>query len=345
MSSPTIRDVAKKAGVGIGTVSRVLNNHPMVTAATRKRVLEAIADLGFKPNALARQLPRRTRIQNIGVITQPFANYRSFSERLRGVQRAMGDLETEYELVLYRVSSLPRYEERLSAIAQHGMVDGLIIIDLDLSDEQKQLLQQAKIPFVGLNHFQNRDWPCIGANNIDGGYLATRHLLELDHTRIGYVGDEFYDSYGFTTSGERFQGYQQALEEQSINVRQDYVALGNHDYEAARHLAASLLVLPDRPTAIFAMSDIQALGCISAARDAGLRVPDDVSVIGYDDLEISFHSGLTTVRQHLELGGRIALEYLIRLMRGEQSAEPDTLPPLEVIARQTTSAFSHRESV
>lgn len=337
MSPPTIRDVAKKAGVGIGTVSRVLNNHPMVTPSTRKRVLEAIADLGFKPNAIARQLPRKKRIQNIGVITQPFANYRSFAERLRGVQRALSELETEYELILYSVSSLPRYEERLNTISQHGMVDGLIIIDLDLSDEQKQLLRHAKIPFVGINHFQERDWPCIGTKNVDGGYLAAKYLLELGHTRIAYVGDEFFDSYGFTTSGERFQGYRQALEEQSIEVPKNYVALGSHDYEVAKTLASTLIQSPNRPTAIFAMSDIQALGCVSAAREAGLDVPDDLSVIGYDDLEISFHSGLTTVKQHLELSGRVALEHLIHLMKSEQDVIPAALPPLEVIVRQTTA--------
>lgn len=338
MSPPTIRDVAKKAGVGIGTVSRVLNNHAMVTPSTRKRVLEAIADLGFKPNAIARQLPRKKRIQNIGVITQPFANYRSFAERLRGVQQALSELETEYELVLYSASSLLRYEERLNTISQHGMVDGLIIIDLDLSDEQKQLLRQAKIPFVGINHFQDRDWPCIGTRNVDGGYLAAQHLLELGHRRIAYVGDDFFDSYGFTTSGERFQGFRQALEERSIDIPGDYVALGSHHYEVAKNLAAALLELAERPTAIFAMSDIQALGCVSAAREAGLRVPDDLSVIGYDDLEISFHSGLTTIKQHLELSGRVALEHLIHLMKGEHGIAPATLPPLEVIARQTTSA-------
>jgi DNA-binding LacI/PurR family transcriptional regulator len=337
MPSPTIRDVAKKAGVGIGTVSRVLNNSPRVTPETRKRVLEAIAELGFKPNSVARMLPRKTRIHNIGVITQPFVNFRAFAERLRGVQRALFEQEANYELVLYSVSSLPHYDERLHTIVQTGAVEGLIIIDLDLFEGQKQLLRDARLPFVGLNHFLDRDWPCVGSDNFAGGYMATRHLLELGHHKIGYLGDEFVDIFDFNTSFERFEGCKRALKEAGMVIPDHYVKLGMHDYSVAKGQAAELLRQPDRPSAIFAMSDIQALACIAAARELGLRIPDDLSVIGYDDLEMSMHAGLTTVRQHLELSGRIGLEYLLGVFNGDDRPPPP-LPPLEVIVRQTTQA-------
>ncbi len=338
MPHPTIRDVAKKAGVGIGTVSRVLNNSPKVTPDTRKLVLEAISDLGFRPNSVARQLPRRTRLHNLGVITQPFVQYPSFAERLRGVQLALSELESNYELVLYSVSSLPHYEERLTAIAQARAIEGLIIVDLDLFDGQKQMLYDANMPFVGINQFQGRDWPCIGTDNVEGGFLATNYLLDVGHRKIAYVGDDFVNSFEFSTSQERFAGFCRAMEVQRISVPDEYVRLGFHDYDIAKLSAMELYSLPSPPTGIFAMSDMQALACIAAAHDAGLRVPDDVSVIGYDDLEISYHVGLTTVRQHLELSGRTGLEHLLRLLNGEDS--PHTpLPPLEVIPRQTTRSL------
>jgi DNA-binding LacI/PurR family transcriptional regulator len=335
MPRPTIKDVAQKAGVGVGTVSRVLNNSPKVTPETRKLVLDVIAELGFKPNTVARQLSRKTRVQNIGVITQPFISYRAFAERLRGVQLALSEAETEYELVLYTVGSLAHYDERLTTIVQTGVVDGLIIIDLNLYEEQQTRLQKAKLPVVGINHLKNQAWPCIGTDNVEGGYLAGRYLLDCGHTRIAYVGDELVDTFEFISSAERFDGFRQALADCDISLPEAYVQLGSHDYEVARQSALNLFQLSEPPSAIFAMSDMQAFGCLAAAREMGLRVPEDVSIIGYDDLEFSQHIGLTSVRQHLELSGRIAIDYLLCLLQGNEIPPPQ-LPPLEVIERQTT---------
>lgn len=341
MAHPTIRDVAERAGVGIGTVSRVLNNSPRVTTSTRRAVLDAITALGYKPNALARQLPRKTRIRNIGVITQLFVSYRSFAERLRGVQLALNDIDHSYELVLFNVRSLPHYDERLRNIVQTGQVEGLIIIDLDLNDEQLDLLQVSNLPFVGVNHFQNRAWPCIGNNNFEGGKLATEYLLSLGHRKIAYVGDEFIDVfYAFNTSFERYSGFSQVMEAHGLNIPDDHVCLAPHDYDAARASAARLFQQDELPTAIFAMSDMQALACIAAAEEAGLHVPADLSIIGYDDLEISYHTRLTTVRQHLLESGRLALDYLLKRLAGDTTPVP-ALPPLELIARQTTRATAN----
>lgn len=338
MARPTIKDVARKAGVGVGTVSRVLNNSPRVTPATRKLVLSVMADLGFKPNTVARQLSRKTHVHKIGVITQPFISYRAFAERLRGVQLALSEAETDYELVLYTVSSLTHYEERLTTIVQTGVVDGLLIIDLNLYEEPRARLQEANLPVVGINHLKNQSWPCIGTDNVEGGYLAGRYLLDCGHTRIAYLGDELIDTFEFISSVERFEGFKRALTERGVPLPEQYVQLGPHDYEVARQLALNLFRLSEPPGAIFAMSDMQAFGCLAAAREIGLRVPDDVSIIGYDDLEFSHHVGLTSVRQHLELSGRVGIEYLLCLLRGDESPPP-RLPPLEVIERQTTRTF------
>ncbi|MBX3066339.1 MAG: LacI family DNA-binding transcriptional regulator [Anaerolineae bacterium] len=341
MTRPTIRDVAQKAGVGIGTVSRVLNHAHLVSPETRKLVMDAITEMGFRPNTIARQLPRKTRVHNIGVITHKFLYYRAFAERLRGMQSALQEIDNTYELVLYSVSSLEHYDERLKTIIQTSAVEGLVIIDLDLTEQQIQLLESAGMPLVGINHFQNREWTCIGTNNFEGGYMATNHLLDLGHTRIAYVGDEFEDVYfKFNSSYERFVGFQRAMLERKLPVRQEYVRLGLHNFEVAKALATDLLKLPNPPTAIFAMSDFQALGCIRAARDMGLRVPEDLSVIGYDDVEMSYHTDLTTVRQHLELSGTVSIHYLLGWVKGEKPTHSPTLPALELVIRQTTNTYT-----
>jgi DNA-binding LacI/PurR family transcriptional regulator len=247
-------------------------------------------------------------------------------------------METDYELMLYTVSSLAHYDERLTTIAQTGAVEALIIIDLNLYDEQKTMLREANLPFVGINHLKDQDWPCIGTDNVEGGYLAGKYLLDCGHRRIAYVGDEMTDTFEFISSVQRFEGFRRALTKRDVSLPDRYIQLGPHDYQVAKQLATDLLSLPEPPSAIFAMSDMQAFGCLAAAREAGVRVPDDISIMGYDDLEFSYHVGLTTVRQHLELSGRVGIEYLLCLLQGNESAPPQ-LPPLEVIARQTTRTF------
>jgi DNA-binding LacI/PurR family transcriptional regulator len=331
----TIYDVAKKAGVGIGTVSRVLNNNAQVRPATRHLVLEAIKDLDFKPSSVARQLSLQRQVKHIGVITQPFINYYSFSERLRGIQKSLDEQNSSYELLLYTVSSLEHYQTQLETIVKTRAVEGLMIIDLELSSQQQALLSSAALPVVGVNHLQLQNWPCVGTNNLEGGYVATKYLLGLGHERIAYVGDEFVADYTQNTSEERYLGFEKALEEAGLTVPEGYVSLGRFDYEVAKTNALELLKLPTPPTAIFAMSDIQALACIAAAREAGKSVPGDLSVIGYDDLDLSYHTGLTTVRQHLELSGQKGLEHLLALLGGKKISPPK-LPKPEVVVRQTT---------
>jgi DNA-binding LacI/PurR family transcriptional regulator len=331
----TIYDVAKKAGVGIGTVSRVLNNNAQVRPATRQTVLEAIRDLDFKPSSVARQLSLQRQVKHIGVITQPFINYYSFSERLRGIQKSLDEQGSDYELLLYTVSSQEHYQAQLETIVKTRAVEGLIIIDLELNQEQQDLFREAALPVVGVNHLQLQTWPCIGTDNVAGGYVATRYLLSLGHERVAYVGDEFINDYTHNTSRERFAGYEKALQEAGIGKNDAYVRLGKFDYEVAKANTLKLLNLKTPPTAIFAMSDIQALACIAAAKDAGKAVPGEVSVIGYDDLDLSYHTGLTTVKQHLELSGQRGLEHLLALLNGKKIAPP-TLPEPEVVVRQTT---------
>ncbi len=339
MPNPTIYDVARTAGVGVGTVSRVLNNSPRVSPEAREKVLSAIRELGFRRSKVARQLSTGIQHRNIGAI-MPFITHPSFVERLRGMQLALNHQDDDFNLILYTVSDPERYHEQLLEIVEQSTVDGLLITTLNVSEEQRDLLTQSGIPFVTLSDACTEEVNCISPDNIYGGYLATQHLLELGHRRVAYVGDEFANAYGFPTSELRYKGYFAALEEYDVPYRSEYVCLGMHGEEAAHELTEHLLTLPEPPTAIFAMSDIQAVGCILAIREAGLRVPEDISVIGFDDVQLSRYLGLTTIRQHLEQSGYLGMQLLLDMLKTPDSVTPRQLPPLELVVRGTTQRCS-----
>lgn len=347
MRLPTIRDVAREAGVGVGTVSRVLNNSPQVSPETRERVLGAIQQLGFRPNQLARQLSRGARVRSLGVMS-PFISDHSFVARLKGVQRALAASDQDYDLIFYHVTTPERFQQRLLAITDQGGVAGLLLMVLDPTPDQRDLLDEAGIVYVGINDYPTEEWASIGADNVLGGELATRFLLNLGHRRIAYVGDHFPLPHGFSASEVRYRGYARALFEHQIPLNSDYIQLGQPGKDAAYELTQTLLRLPEPPTAIFSMSDIQALGCLAAIRDAGLNVPGDISLIGFDDVEISQLIGLTTIRQHLEEAGYLAMTYLLKLLGDTSIPNIDQwntvpqLPPFEVIERQTTCSYGER---
>lgn len=339
MPSPTIYDVARTAGVGVGTVSRVLNSSSRVSPETQERVLSAIRTLGFRRSKVARQLSTGVQHRNIGVIL-PNITHPSFVERLRGMQLALGDQDNDYNLVLYSVSEPERYHEQLLAIVEQTAVDGLLIATLTISEEQRELLIQAGIPFVTLSDACSGELNCISPDNTHGGYMAAQHLLDLGHRRVAYIGDEFNNAYGFPTSQLRYEGYLAALKAYDAPFRSDYVYLGVHGEETAHRLTEQLLALPELPTAIFAMSDIQAVGCIQAIREAGLRVPEDISVIGFDDVQLSRYIGLTTVRQHLERSGYLGMQLLLDMLTMPEDIVSRQLPPLELVVRETTQRYS-----
>jgi LacI family transcriptional regulator len=269
----------------------------------------------------------------------PFITHPSFVERLRGMQLALNHQDNDFNLVLYNVSEPDRYHEQLLAIVEQASVDGLLIATLNVSDEQRDLLTQADIPFVTLSDACAGELNCISPDNIHGGYLAAQHLLDLGHRRVAYVGDEFPNVYGFPTSELRYEGYLSALKEYGVPYRSEYVSLGVHGEETAHRLTEHLLALPEPPTAIFAMSDIQAVGCILAIREVGLRVPEDISVIGFDDVQLSRYIGLTTVRQHLEQSGHLGMQLLLDMLITPENVVPRQLPPLELVVRGTTQHY------
>jgi DNA-binding LacI/PurR family transcriptional regulator len=336
MSSVTIHDVAKQAGVGIGTVSRVLNGSANVSPQTRERVLNAIRLLNYQPNSAARNLSRRTRHRTFGVLL-PFFAYQPFVERLRGVQTALSRLAPDDTLLLYHVGNPEQIEPQIDLILDQRLITALLVMTINLTEEQHARLCEAGITLVGIYDRYTEQMPCLAPKNAYGAQLAVQHLIALGHRRIAYVGDAFPDRYGFPTSEERYRGYCEALQAAGIPLRLDYVRFGEHGQEVARQLGAELLRLPEPPTAIFAMSDMQALGILAAARELHIPVPQQLSVIGFDDLEVAHYVGLTTIRQHMHQSGALAIEMLLKLLAGDPTWQAIQLPLPELIVRSTTA--------
>jgi len=329
----TINDVAARAGVGAGTVSRVLNDSPRVSARTRARVLAAIEALEYRPSPLARALSRG-RAHTLGVVV-PFFTHASAVERLRGVVDAWHG--SRYDLVLFNVETPLQRDEHFANILRRDRADGLLVVSLPPPPVDLARLVRDGVPVV-LVDAKGAGVPCVVTDDAHGGRLATQHLLDLGHERIAFIGDLPDNPFGFTSSAQREQGFKATLRDAGVNVRNGYVRHAPHERDAARACTARLLALKQPPTAIFAASDVQAIGVMEGARDAGLRIPRDLSVVGFDDIEISSYVGLTTVRQPLFQSGRIGGGLLLDAVRGADppAAEEHELP-LELLERSTTA--------
>jgi DNA-binding LacI/PurR family transcriptional regulator len=328
----TIRDVAEQAGVGVGTVSRVLNDHPSVSDVTRQKVQAAIKALNYTPNPIARRLSLRKTL-TIAVIA-PFFTRPAFIERLRGVQYALAD--SEYDLILFNVETTDRRDAYFRDVPRRERVDGLLILSLSPCDADVDRFLKAGVPTILVDTRHPR-LSRIVIDDMAGGRLATEHLIELGHRKIGFLGDQLENPFNFVSSRDRFQGYRQALAKADIPYRPQYHLQGEHGRAQARQMARDLMALPDPPTAIFAASDTQAIGVLEAARDVGLKVPEQLSVIGYDDIEIAEYLHLTTIRQPLFASGVEGVELLFESIANPLVSPRRILLPVELIVRGTTA--------
>jgi DNA-binding LacI/PurR family transcriptional regulator len=332
----TLQDVARRAGVSKATASRVLNRSVQVDPETRRRVLDAMADLDYTPSSAARRLSLG-RTLTISVVTS-FLTRPQAAERLRGVDAVLGD--SEFDLVIYNVETVDRRDQYLRGLAHAQRTDGLLVISLPPREEDVRRLSSAAIPVVVIDAHAPavEGLPHVIGDDMAGGEAATRYLLELGHRRIAFVGDEFDNPFGFTSSRHRYIGFERAIQDAGAELRPDCVSLGAHSRYEARELATRLLSADEPPSAIFAASDTQALGILTAARESGLRVPEDLSVVGYDDIEIADYVGLTTVRQQLVESGRLGAELLLGEVRERSATPPSIVLPPEVVVRGTTAS-------
>jgi DNA-binding LacI/PurR family transcriptional regulator len=332
--SHTIRDVARKAKVGIGTVSRVLNHSPQVSEKTRKIVMDAIEELDFTPNPIARRLSTGKTL-TIGVIL-PNLTRASYIERLRGVQETLSS--TKYHLVLFSVGTVADRDDYLRTLPSSSMVDGLLIISISPTDKQVDRFKKSRLPIVLIN----ADHPevcSVGIDDVEGGKLATQYLIDLGHKRISYMGDHLETPYQPSTRF-RHQGYLQAIRANNLAEQPEFQIFGESNRLNARQMAATLLTLEKPPTAIFASSDTQAIGILDKANELEIKVPDDLSVIGFDGLLDASYTNLTTIDQSLYQSGVEGVEMLLEcLEEGSFKLRKKTLP-LELIPRKTTSSIN-----
>jgi DNA-binding LacI/PurR family transcriptional regulator len=327
---PTIFDVAELSGVSISTISRVINMPEKVNLNTRQRVYEAIDKLGFVPQAEARARALRLK-GRIGVIT-PFFTAPSFVQRLRGIA---GSLSKEnYDLVVYTVDSNNRLQSYLTSLPLTGNLDGLVIMSLPIAEVDVKRLVEHQLPTV-LIEFPHSLLNSVEINDVEGGRIATEYLLNKGHKRIAFLGDTDLPEYSIHPVSLRLKGFRQALKTANIEIPKQFVRLAPYDQEEARIVAKELLDMPNPPTAVFAATDFQALGVLKAARQLGIKVPDQLAVIGFDDLDMADYEDLTTVRQHLDESGRISIEILLSQIADHSRPIQHVTLPLKVIERLT----------
>lgn len=335
MATVTIRDVARKAGVGIGTVSRVLNDSPLVSEDTRLKVLAAIKDLDFSPNTVARRLSRG-RSMAVAVIA-PYFTRRSYTERLQGIEHVLS--ASGYDLILYNVETVERRDECLRSVPRGERLDGVLILSLSPTREETERFIALGVPTV-LIDARSDSLSCVRIDDVQGAQIAVQYLLNLGHTRIAYIGEVLDDNpFRFQPIIDRYTGYRLALEQAKIPFRTEYHRQGKYGWIEARRMAHELFALPEPPTAIFAYSDTLAFGILEAAQQEGFRVPEELSIIGFDDVEIAQYFQLTTVRQLLYESGARGAEMLLAQLQGEEQEQNQQIVlPTELVVRGTTAA-------
>jgi LacI family transcriptional regulator len=333
MTPATIRDVAKKAGVSVATVSRVLNNSPTVTEQTHARVMEAIKELDYSPSQIARRLSLG-RTHTIAVIL-PYLTLPSFVERLRGVQYALA--ESQYDLILFSAETPAKVDHYLNDLSRRERIEGIIVISLQLEYLQVSRFRNSQVHVV-LVDARHPEVSSIVVDDVAGGYMATRYLIELGHRRIAFLSDYLDNPFNFVAMRHRFQGYRQALEESAIHFRSEYHQQGELGGREAYPQAKRLMMVSDRPTAIFAASDIHAVGVLKAAQELGIKVPEELSVIGYDGIRDSEYLEITTIRQPLFDSGVLSVRTLFSALEEFKQEAEQIVMPTELVVRGTTGS-------
>lgn len=327
---PTIYDVASKAGLSITTVSRVLNFPDQVNETTRNKVLAAIDELGYVPKAEARARAL-SRTRRIGVLT-PFFTAPSFVQRLRGIDATLSP--TNYELIIYTVDSLDRLNGYLASLPITGSLDGLIIMSLPLDEQNAERIRRQNLETVLIEH-SSAHFNSVEIDDFAGGQMAAEYLLKKGHTRIAFIGDITPPDYAIRPVVARCDGFQTALKTAGYPQPPEYTVSSWYAPVQSRQAARQLLSLPHPPTAIFAAADIQAIAVLKVAREMGLKIPHDLAVLGFDDLDMADYVGLTTVRQPLDDSGRIAAELLMTRMSDPERPAQHVKLPLSIVERET----------
>lgn len=330
MESVTIKDVAERASVSIKTVSRVLNGEPYVREATRQRVMKAIAELGYRPNQIARGL-QMSRTETIGVVVPNLAN-NFISEVLRGIQAVTS--QANYSVIVCDTDEKLQEENRYLDLLLRHRVDGIIAAATSQQWAALSDAERRRTPIVFLDRkFEGMEGPFVGVDNEYGAYMGVSHLINNGYTEIGMLAG----SPRLSSTCERRKGFERAMEAHGIPLRPEWVVESRLSISDGRLVAGKILTLPERPRALFASTNLLALGALLALKDLGLKCPDDVALLAFDDhpwAEVS-DPPLTVVRQPAyEIGQEVA-RLLLSLLEGQELEQSRVLFPPELVVRSS----------
>lgn len=332
MTAPTIMDVAREAGLSVATVSRVINNKGTVKPETIQKVQETIERLGYQPNILGRNL--RCGDSRVIVLMVPNVSNPFYAPIIQGAENTLR--EAGYSIMIC-TTSMDRVQRRLyTSMMQNRRADAAIVMDVSVDDKDIEEFAEHYPLIQCCEYCKSETISHVSVDNFNAARDAVHRLAELGHTRIGYIGVENY----FISTELRYKGYLQGLEETNIRRNKKYVGLGSRDYGFAKgvEIAGHLLDQPNRPTAMFCISDVLALGACRAARERGLRIPEDLSVVGFDDVEYAsmYYPRLSTIRQPCYGIGVEAARLLLRRLDGDTEAHAVFLPH-EWVPRDSTA--------
>lgn len=328
----TIYDVAREANVSMATVSRVVNGNPNVKPVTRKKVLATIERLGYRPNAVARGLASK-KTTTVGTIIPDISSI-FFAELARGIE----DIATMYKYNMILSNSDQNKDKELQLINTllEKQVDGILFMGGDITEEHVNQFQSASVPVVLAATFDETG--TIPSVNIDyeaAAYEATKLLIDKGHKHPAFVSGR----EGMLINKQKHSGYVQALKEADISKNEVYTVEGDFTYDSGIEAAQQLLSLSEKPTAIFVASDEMALGVIHGIQDAGLNIPNDIEVVGFNNTRIStmVRPTLSTVVQPMYDIGAVAMRLLTKYMNKEEVGEKKVILPHRIIERDSTN--------
>jgi DNA-binding LacI/PurR family transcriptional regulator len=327
----TIYSVAAHAGVSISTVSRFLNSPEKVNAETARRIKSSIDQLDYFPHGHTGMRAHRS-IGRIGVLS-PFFPAPSFVQRLQGMTRVFR--EAHCEMVICAVDSPEQLAEYLHSISFLCRFDGLIIMSMHVGDGDARRLIQSNLHVVMIESV-NPLFTCVEADNVLGGRLAAQCFLGKGYLPCAFIGEQTSLPYSLQPSGMRMAGYREVLQAAGHPLAPELIRTGQVSVDDACRMAGELLDLPAPPRAIFAMSDLQAIGVLKAARQRGIAVPEALAVLGFDDIEAAGFMDLSTVSQSLEESGRVAAQLLIDRIREPGRPLQRVHLDVRVVERDTT---------
>lgn len=326
----TINDIAKAANVSKATVSYVLNDKPGVSEKTRRKILQIIKELNYFPNAVARGLAGKT-IGMLGLVIPDITDM-FYASIIRGVEQAANSFH--YTLNLCTTHADPEKEREVVDLFTSGRVDGLIVMTYHLQKDYLAALKERSIPFVFIDSpIEDESIYTVIVDNKKAGYTATEYLINAGHREIAFI----HGSRDAWDNDYRFQGYCQALRDHGLVLRNHLIKTGDFQRFEGYQAAKGLLISSQRPTAIFAANDQMALGVLHAASELGLKIPEDLAVIGFDDIEAAalVDPALTTVSQPTLEMGKKAVELVVALINGKKPLPRKILLQTSLIERET----------